>query len=127
MSHPRRARILVVDDHQGSRELLGRHLRPTYDVLTAETGKSALQDLRNHQIDLVIQDVGLADMDGLTLLQESKTLQPQLPVIMITGRGTVASARAAMNLGAVAFLLKPFNLEELRLLVEDVCRTIGLC
>ena len=126
ISDPGRATILVVDDHQGPRDLLALDLRPSYEVLTAATAKRAMQDLRAHRIDLVIQDVGLPDMDGLKLLQETKALHPQLPIILISGGGTVCSVDEAMQFGAAAYLLKPFNLEEIRILIAEILSTLGM-
>jgi DNA-binding NtrC family response regulator len=118
-SHPKRATILVVDDHKGARDLLALHLGPTYDVITAETAQEAIRDLHTHRIDLVIQDLGLPDMHGLQLLHTSKLLHPQLPVILITGGADLKAATEAIQYGAVAYLLKPFNLTEIQLLIAN--------
>ena len=124
---PRRATILVVDDHQGARDLLALHLQPTYNVITAATGEEAIRDLHAHRIDLVVQDVGLPDMHGLQLLQTSKLLRPQLPVILITGGADLSTATEAIQQGAVAYLLKPFNLTEIQLLIEQFLSTLMGC
>lgn len=125
--HLKRATILVVDDHAGPRNLLALHLSPTYDVITAETAQHAILDLHTHRIDLVIQDMGLPDMNGLQLLQTSKMLHPQLPIILITGGADISSATEALQCGAIAYLLKPFNLNEIQLLVEEILRTLSVC
>lgn len=123
-SDSQRATILVVDDHQGARDLLALHLQPTYDVITAATAQEAIQDLHAHHIDVVIQDVGLPDMSGLQLLHTSKLLRPQLPVILTTGGvADVSAATEAIQYGAVAYLLKPFNLTEIQLLIEQLLST----
>jgi DNA-binding NtrC family response regulator len=123
-SPPKRATILVVDDHQGARDLLALHFGPTYDVITAETAQHAIQDLHTHRIDLVIQDVDLPDMNGLQLLHTSKMLHPQLPVILITGGADLSLATEALQCGAVAYLLKPFNLSEIQLLIDQFLRPL---
>lgn len=123
----RRPTILVVDDQPGARQLLALHLQSGYDVMTAADASTAIQRLRSTKIDLVIQDMGLPDMDGLTLLRTSKTLLPYLPIILISGGGTVSSAEHAIDFGAVAFLLKPFNLDELQTLIQDVFSGLGVC
>ncbi len=125
--HLRRATILVVDDHAGPRNLLALHLRPTYDVITAETAQHAIRDLHTHHIDLVIQDLGLPDMNGLQLLQTSKMLHPQLPIILITGGADISAATEALQYGAVAYLLKPFNLNEIQLLIDQFLRPLTMC
>ncbi len=126
-SDPQRATILVVDDHQGARDLLALHLRPTYDVITAATAQEAIQDLHAHRIDLVIQDLGLPDMNGLQLLHTSKMLHPQLPIILITGGADISAATEAIQCGAVAYLLKPFNLTEVQVLIDHFLRTLTGC
>lgn len=123
-SDPQRATILVVDDHQGARDLLALHLRPTYDVITAATAHEAIRDLHTHRVDLVIQDLGLPDMNGLQLLHTSKTLHPRLPVILITGGADLSAATEAIQYGAVAYLLKPLNLTEMQLLIDQFLRTL---
>ena len=124
---PQRATILIVDDHQGARDLLALHLAPSYDIITAATAHEAIQDLHTHPIDLVIQDVGLPDMNGLQLLHTSKLLRPQLPVSLITGGADLSTATEAIQYGAVAYLLKPFNLSEVQLLIEHLLQTLVGC
>ena len=124
MSEPQRATILVVDDHQGARDLLALHLHSTYDIRTAATAEEALRDLHTHRVDLVIQDVGLPDMNGLQLLHTSKLLYPRLPVILISGGADLSTATEAIQSGAVAYLLKPFNLSEIQLLIDQFLRTL---
>ena len=126
-SDSQRATILVVDDHQGARDLLALHLAPYYDVITAATAQEAIQDLHAHHIDLVIQDLGLPDMNGLQLLHTSKLLHPRLPVILMTGGADLSAATTAIQYGAAAYLLKPFNVSEIQLLIDHVLHTLVGC
>ena len=126
-SDPQRATILVVDDHQGARDLLALHLAPSYDVITAATAKEALVNLHTHRINLVIQDMGLPDMNGLQLLQTSKLLRPELPIILVTGGADLSAATEAIQFGASAYLLKPFNLSEIQLLIDHVLHALIGC
>ncbi len=78
-------------------------------VEAATNGKEALEALKCHTFDGVILDIGLPDMNGLEVLQNFRRTQPDLPVIMITAAETEERAKTAINLGATAYLLKPFD------------------
>lgn len=110
--------ILIVEDQDGPREVLAALLRPHYQIYTAETANAALRIIQIRHIDLIIEDVGLPDRNGIDLLRDVKSLQ-DTKVIVVSGDGTLQSAQDAMTLGAVAYLLKPFNIEELLVLVRD--------
>ncbi|MBI3307677.1 MAG: response regulator, partial [Candidatus Omnitrophica bacterium] len=111
--------ILVVDDELGMRDLLSLELKGQgYQVSVAENGKEATEIIRKQKFDLVISDLSMPQMDGITLLQNIKEVDPELEVIMATGHGTIESAVKAMKNGAYDFILKPFNLDELSLLIE---------
>ena len=114
---PHVSTILIVEDQDGPREVLATLLRPHYHVHTVDTAQAALRILQHHHIDLIIADVGLPDRSGIELLQD---LQPLAGthVIVLSGAGTVQSAQDAIKLGATAYLLKPFNTEELMVLVH---------
>jgi DNA-binding NtrC family response regulator len=66
-------------------------------------------------------------MNGLQLLQTSKMLHPQLPIILITGGADISAATEALQYGAVAYLLKPFNLNEIQLLIDQFLRPLPMC
>jgi excisionase family DNA binding protein len=105
--HPR---ILVVDDEASIREMLQRTLAMAeYDVDVAADGRSALERMRRSAYDLLITDLKMPAMDGITLIREAKRIQPDLPVIIITGYSTEASAIEAVNLGVTGYLTKPFR------------------
>jgi DNA-binding response OmpR family regulator len=107
-------KILIIDDESSLRETLGRILqRAGYAVQAAADGQQAL-DLVHHQaFNLAYLDLHLPGMDGIQILKEIRKLQPKLPVIMLTGFGTLQSAVEALRLGATDYLLKPFDPEVL--------------
>ncbi|MGA6826531.1 response regulator [Nitrospira sp. NS4] len=109
--------ILIVEDQDGPREVLATLLRPHYRVHSADSATAALRIVQDHRIDLIIQDIGLPDRNGIELLRDLQPLT-DTKVIVISGAGTVQSAQDAIKLGAVAYLLKPFNTEELLVLVH---------
>lgn len=106
-----RPRILVVDDEQAVRDLLAKTLTMAdYDVDAAPDGASAIERLRAVEYDLLITDLKMPGMDGLSVIREARRTAPDLPVIIITGYSTEASAIEAINLGVAGYLTKPFRL-----------------
>jgi excisionase family DNA binding protein len=105
-----RPRILVVDDEAGIRELLSKTLAlAEYDVDLAGGGAEALERLHHTHYDLVITDLKMPGVDGITLIRDARRFLPQLPIIIITGYSTEASAIEAINLGVNGYLTKPFR------------------
>jgi excisionase family DNA binding protein len=110
---PARPRILVVDDEASIRELLSKTLAlAEYDVDIAPDGRSALERLRLYPYDLLIADLKMPGMDGLSVIREARRLKGDLPVIIITGYSTEASAIEAVNLGVAGYLTKPFRIPQ---------------
>ena len=110
---PRRPRILVVDDEASIRDLLSKTLAlAEYDVDTAPDATTALTRVRAVPYDLMIADLRMPGMDGLALIRQTKRLRAELPVIIITGYSTEASAIEAVNLGVAGYLRKPFRVPE---------------
>jgi len=108
-------RILVVDDEENTRIALTRLLsREGYEVNTAANGLEALSSLRDKPAELIITDLNMPEMNGLTFLRELNREHPASNVIMITAFGEVESYLEALNLGAFEYLNKPLRLEELR-------------
>jgi excisionase family DNA binding protein len=106
-----RPRILIVDDEQAVRDLLAKTLTMAdYDVDTAPDGPSALDRLRAAEYDLLITDLKMPGMDGLSVIREARRLRQGLAVVIITGYSTEASAIEAINLGVAGYLTKPFRL-----------------
>jgi excisionase family DNA binding protein len=105
-----RPRILVVDDESSIRDLLSKTLAlAEYDVDTAIDGHSALERLRLYPYDLLIADLKMPGIDGLSVIREAKRLKTDLPVIIITGYSTETAAIEALNLGVSGYLTKPFR------------------
>ena len=108
-----RHKVLVVDDEEGIRDLLSRTLAMAdYDVDTTSDGVSALESIRNDGYKLVIADLRMPGMDGLTLIREVKQINPQLPIIIITGYSSESSAIEAVNLGVAGYLTKPVGIPQ---------------
>jgi excisionase family DNA binding protein len=105
-----RPRVLVVDDEASIRDLLSKTLAlAEYDVDLAPDGRSALERLRIIPYDLLITDLKMPGVDGLTVIKEARRLKTDIPVIIITGFSTEASAIEAVNLGVSGYLTKPFR------------------
>ena len=110
---PARPRILVVDDEASIRELLEKTLAMSdYDVDTAPDGRTALERMRLYPYDLLITDLRMPGMDGLTVIREAKRYKADLPVLVITGYSTESSAIEAANLGVNGYLTKPFRVSQ---------------
>ena len=106
-----RPRVLVVDDEDSMRTLLTRALSMAdYDVDVVADGLAALDRLRVLSYDLLITDLKMPGIDGLTVVREAKQLKANIPVIIITGHSSEANAIAAANLGVSGYLTKPFEL-----------------
>jgi DNA-binding NtrC family response regulator len=105
-----RPRVLVVDDEASIRDLLSKTLAlAEYDVDLAPDGRTALERLRIIPYDLLITDLRMPGVDGLTVIKEARRLKADIPVIIITGYSTEASAIEAVNLGVSGYLTKPFR------------------
>jgi len=121
---PEKKQVLIVDDEPNLRKILAAQLsRDGYDVLLAEDGEQGLALLREHHIDLVVTDLKMPKVDGMTLLREALAEQPELPIVMITAHGTVDTAVEALKLGAFDYLTKPFDKEEVRQIVGKALKT----
>jgi two-component system, NtrC family, response regulator PilR len=113
-------RILIVDDEKSMRELLSIMLRKEgYDVVTAENGEKALKALQTDIYDLVITDLKMPQMDGISLLKAVKDASPDTIVIIVTAFGTNEGAETARNLGAYDYIGKPFNNDEIKLVIQN--------
>jgi excisionase family DNA binding protein len=112
-SRDSRPRVLVADDESSIRELLSKTLAlAEYEVETAPDGRAALDRLRLGRYDLLIADLKMPGLDGLTLIREARRLKSDLPVIIITGFSTESSAIEAVNLGVSGYLTKPFRVPQ---------------
>ena len=113
------SKLLIVDDEAGYREVLKRLFEAEgYVVETAHDGKSALAKIKKNRINLVISDVRMPDLDGVELLRLTREIDVDICVVLMTAFGTIETARAAFALGADDFIQKPFNNEELKIIVK---------
>ncbi len=122
------ARILVADDEAGLREFITDSLElDDHTVVSAKDGKEAAKILEERGFDLLLTDLKMPGMDGMTLLRKIRAEQPEVEVIMMTAHGSVENAVEAMKLGAFEYLQKPISgPDELRLLVARAVERRGL-
>lgn len=113
--------ILVVDDEPNIRRIVDAVLgKEGYNVITAENGKRALDIVSTRaDIDVMISDLIMPDINGVELLESAKQINPSVSVIMITAHGTIKSAVDAMRLGAFDYITKPFEMDELTVVVKN--------
>lgn len=117
------ARVLVVDDEASIRDLLVKTLAlAEYEVDVAADGRSALDRMRLNPYDLLIVDLRMPGMDGLTVIREAKRYKNDLPVLIITGFSNEASAIEAINLGVAGYLTKPFRVSKV---LEVAAKALG--
>jgi len=120
----RRNKILVVDDEHLIRWSLEQSLRKQgYDVITAASGEDALKQVQEDAPELMLLDIQLPGMDGLSVLERIKETDNDIIVIMVTALGILETAVKAMRLGAFDYINKPFNLDELSIIVKKALET----
>ena len=113
--------ILAIDDEPGFLQTLEEFLRHRHcEVVTARSGEEGLEKLARHHARLVLLDLKMPGMDGLVALRKMKKLQPQLPVIMMTGEEDESLMGQALALGAVEYLVKPYNFNALKTILSRV-------
>src|ERR671926_905284 len=121
------SKLLIVDDEQGMRQLLSIVFgREGHAVRVAENGRRALELLREEPADLIVSDVKMPDMGGIELLRAARELLPEVAVVMMTAFATVDTAREAFKLGADDFIQKPFDVDELKLIVARALEKLDL-
>jgi len=117
-------KILVVDDEQLIRWSLEQNLKKQgYEVTTAASGEEALKMVREDPPDLMLLDIQLPGMNGIEVLEKVKELETDVLVIMVTALGVVETAVKAMRLGAYDYVNKPFNLDELAIVIKKALET----
>jgi DNA-binding response OmpR family regulator len=110
----KRLRLLLVDDEKGFADVLAKRMtRRNIAVTTAYSGIEAIQSLRRSDFDVVILDLKMEDMDGLETLKTMKKMDPDIKVVMLTGHGCEMAARDGLEQGAVDYLCKPCDFDEL--------------
>ncbi|HPX56094.1 MAG TPA: sigma-54 dependent transcriptional regulator [Syntrophales bacterium] len=119
--------ILVVEDGKSQREILRDFLRGEgHTVMEAEDGETALQRVQNHPFDLLLLDYRMPGMDGMDVLKAVKTVNPEIDVVIITAHGTIETAVDAMKAGALDYIMKPLEFDELLILVDRVAERRNL-
>ena len=117
---PERA-ILVVDDEEAQRKVLAGFLRKRgFEVIQAASAAEAIEQARVRVVDLVLTDLRMPDRDGLTLVDDLRRINPEVPAVVMTAFGTVKTAVDAMKRGAADYLTKPIDLDELEVLIDRV-------
>jgi putative PEP-CTERM system response regulator len=111
-----------VDDERNTREGLARALKSKYRILLAENGNQALDLLSHQHVDVLLSDIRMPGMDGMTLLQRALAREPQPICILLTAYGSIETAVEAMQRGAYDFLTKPVNLDRLDLVLKRALR-----
>ena len=107
-------KILLVDDEEGYVNVLAKRMaKRQVEVMIALSGAEAIQTLRKNDFDVAVVDLKMEDMDGIEVLKIFKKMDPELPVVMLTGHGSEKAARDGLALGAFDYLTKPCDLEEL--------------
>lgn len=113
--------ILIVDDEKNIRMTLSQSLESlAIETDTASNGEEALAKLKEKDFGLILLDIRMPGMDGMEVLRQVRGIRPDIRIIMITAYGTIESAVEAIKLGAVDFLQKPFDPDEIRALVSTV-------
>lgn len=114
-------RILVVDDEENARIALTKLLgNEGFDVDCVANGFEALNYLRQQEVHLIITDINMPEMNGITFLKELNKSFPKSNVIMVTAYGGVESYIEAMNLGAFEYINKPVKIEELKSILKKI-------
>jgi len=111
--------ILIVDDEESVRKSLAGVMRDEgYEVVTAASGKEGIELLSEAQPSIALLDIAMPEMDGIEMLQKIREIKPDLPVIMVTGHGTIETAVKTTKMGAYDFIVKPPALEHLAMVVK---------
>ena len=119
--------ILILDDEENIRKYLGQSLaKDGFEIYTAQYGKEGLNLLVQKHIDVVLLDLNLPDISGLEVLREIRKVDVQSVVIIITAYGDISSAVEAIKLGAYDYLTKPFDAEDIKIVINKAFRIIGL-
>jgi two-component system response regulator AtoC len=121
------ATILIIDDEQHMRWIIGKAMtKEGYRTEMAASGQEGISAIAESSPDLILLDLKLPDMSGIEVLRRVKQEHPGIPVIMITAHGTVESAIEAMKIGAVDYISKPFDMEELKIVIRRCLEVVEL-
>ena len=113
-------RVLIVDDEKGMRDFLSIMLKKEgYAVVQADSAEQAAESIGRGESDLIITDISMPGPSGIEVLRQAKAANPDTPVIMITAYASTESAVEALKLGAYDYIIKPFDVEELKIVVRN--------
>ncbi len=113
-------KILIIDDEKSILDLLSFVFKKEgYSVETSLSAKMALELIDKEEFDLILTDIKLPQMSGMKILKYVKEKYPAMPVVMITAYGTIKQAIEALKMGAMDYIVKPFNMEELKIIVAQ--------
>ncbi|MBF0204778.1 MAG: response regulator, partial [Desulfamplus sp.] len=113
--------LLLVDDEEGFVEVLSKRLgKRNIKVTTALSGDGAIQQCKKQSFDIMLLDLKMEFMDGIEVLKALKEIGINMPVIMITGHGSLEDTQKGLDSGAVACLPKPYDFEELVKYIRDI-------
>lgn len=119
--------ILIIDDEKSQREILSGFLsKKGYDVYSAESGSQGLKIVKDKTIDIILSDFKMPEMTGIEILEQVSLINPEISFVIITAYGTVENAVRAMQLGAVDYISKPVNLDELEILLDRIVENKNL-
>ncbi|MHB8136870.1 MAG: sigma-54-dependent transcriptional regulator [Smithellaceae bacterium] len=123
----RKLNILLVEDGRSQREMLRDFLiKEGHRVMEAETGETAIKTVAGNHFDLILLDYKMPGMDGMEVLKEIKRINHEIDVVIITAYGTIETAVEAIKVGAIDYITKPIELEELLILLDRVAERRGL-
>ncbi|MGB9664263.1 MAG: sigma-54-dependent transcriptional regulator [Ignavibacteria bacterium] len=122
-------KILIIDDDELVTSSLKRALSSTssnYDIDIASSGKTGIEKVEKENPDMVLLDIFLGDLNGMEVLKKILLINPDLPVVMITGFADVQTAVNAIKMGAIDFILKPINIDQLELIISKTLKQVAL-
>ena len=116
--------ILLVEDEKDMQFFLSKILKEKgYEAITTDDGQRALKEVKKGNVNLVLLDIRLPGMDGMKVLEKIKNIDKDLSVIMLTAYGDIRDSVRAIKLGAIDYLTKPFEAEELMLSIKKALQT----
>lgn len=115
------AQLLIVDDQEGIRSFLAQACAMLgYSAITAASGSEALQSINNHSFQACLIDYNMPGLNGLSTIEHITELQPNLSTFLMTGSDDQQLQRSALEKGAKGILYKPFNLDQLKSILENL-------
>ena len=113
--------ILVIDDEAAQRDVLTGYLKKKgYKIYSASSGKEGIESAKNNPVDIILSDFKMPDLNGIEVLEQVKKINPGISFVIVTAYGTVENAVKAMRLGALDYISKPVDLDELDLMIERI-------